>query len=384
MTSQQLYAILKLVDTLDQKLGIQTSLEAIRESLTNLVGSPAQPNYQSTLATSLAAFTSAVANMAASISPSQSDAIQEMGGAETLRSGYSRKGDYVHPNQCHDALRRPRFVQDMATRRAAFLATVRSARQALEKLKITDEGLKPGTADVAFHIPRDMFDNELGPFAKELAFISRLVQDFTEAQTGRPEPVILEQLSSSTPTIALIAALPALHVLGIVINKYLEAWERIEKIRIMRQQLSDMRLKKGQTALEELTEEITTTVNEVVEESTELVTKEYKGDRGDLANAVRSDTRRLFGQIERGLTVEFRAQPQGSNDENQQTLQQIAGLANQLKFPQITNEPLLLKAGEVLEDSDGGIHLKQERKAPDQKTSTSKTTKEVKASKEEG
>jgi hypothetical protein len=265
------------------------------------------------------------------------------------------------------------FVQDLATRRSAFLGIVRTARQSLEKLGISDSGLEPGTADVAFLIPREIFHNQLDSFATELTFISRLVQDFTEAQTGKAEPVTLEQLSSSIPTVTLLAALPALQMLGIVINKYLEAWERIEKIRLMRAQLAEMGLK-GKTALQELTDEITTTVNQVVEESTELVMANYKGDRGELANAIRSDTRRLFGQIERGLTVEFRAEPKGSEGDNQKTLQQIASVGKQLKFPEVVSEPLLLKSGEVLEDTDeGGARiLKHSRKTTTEKSTTSR------------
>jgi hypothetical protein len=376
MTAQRLYGIFKLLESLEQKLGLQSTLDAIKTALDNLVNQPAQPQYQNTLATSLASFTNAATRMTEAISPSDAAIIGDIGGADFFDPALATKvTNSIQTNAMTPSVARD-FVSDLTTKRAAFLATVKQARQSLEKLNVTDADLQPGTADVAFLIPRDIFDNELGSFAKELTFISRLVQDFTEAQTGRPAPVILEQLSSSTPTVALIAALPALQVLGLVINKYLEAWERIEKIRIMRAQLAEIRLKKGKTALDELTEEITTTVNEVVEESTELVMKNYAGNRGDLANAIRSDTRRLFGQIERGLTVEFRAQPQGSEGEPQQTLQQIAAVGSQLKFPKITNEPLLLKATEVLEDTDGeggGIHtVKHTKTTTTQKTITSK------------
>ena len=88
------------------------------------------------------------------------------------------------------------FVQDLVTRRADFLSTVRSARQSLEKLKITASKLEPGSADLAFLIPRNIFDNELARFAKELTFISRLLQHFSEALTGEADHVQLEELSA--------------------------------------------------------------------------------------------------------------------------------------------------------------------------------------------
>jgi hypothetical protein len=373
MTSQHLYGILKMVDSLDQTLGLQKKLEAIKEALISLVGSPAQPTYQSNLAIALKAFTGSADLMAESISPSEATAIQEMGGAEFFDPAIASKVvNSVQTNAMTPSVARE-FVEDLSDRRSAFLTTVRNACKSLEKLGISDYGLKSGMADVAFLIPRDIFDNKLGLFAKELSFISRLVQDFTEARTGRPEPVTLEQLSSSIPTVTLIAALPALQMLGVVINKYLEAWERIEKIRQMRAQLADMGLK-GKSALQELTDEITTTVTKVVEESTELVMADYKGDRGELANAIRSDTRRLFGQIERGLTVEFRANFEETDGESQVALQQIASIGKELKFPQVAIEPLLLKSGEVLEDveGDGTKVIRHTKKTTTEKTTTSK------------
>jgi hypothetical protein len=199
MTTQRLYGILKLVDSLDQKVGLQTQLEAIRGALSNLVNQPSQPNFQTNLAAAITAFTGAVATMSSSITPSQATAIAELGGAEFFDPGIAEKViTSIQKNAMTASVARD-FVQDVATRRAAFLATVRSARQALEKLHITESALEPGAADVAFLIPRDIFDNELSAFAKELNFVSRLVQDFTQAQTGHAEPVILEQLSLFSP-----------------------------------------------------------------------------------------------------------------------------------------------------------------------------------------
>jgi len=375
MTSQRLYSILKLIDSLDRELSLQSTLDQIKETLGNLVSSPAQPTYQATLAAAIASFTEAVKKMAESITPSQAEAVHEIGGAEFFDPSMAGKiTDSIQSNAMTPSVPRD-LVQDFATRRATFLTTVRSARQALEKLQITDSGTVVGPADVAFLIPREIFENQLGLFAKELNFISRLVQDFTEARTGKAEPVVLQELSSSVPTIALVAALPALNMLGTVINKFLDAWKKIEEIRQMHSKLSNMGLS-SKVALQELTEEITTTITEVVEESTTLVMADYAGNRGDLPNAIRSDIRRLYGQIERGLTVEFRVQPQGANEEQKKALEQLSQVAKELKFPQITAGPLLLGSGEVLEDvengGNGGIPIVRHTRRTTKTTTTTK------------
>jgi hypothetical protein len=269
MTAQRLYGILKLIESLDQKLGLQTTLDAIKSALDNLVNSPAQPQYQTNLATSLGSLTSAVTTMAAEISPSDATVIREIGGADYFDPALATKiMNSIQTNAMTPSVARD-LVTDITAKRAAFLTTVKAARQSLEKLAITESDLKPGTADVAFLIPRNIFDNELGSFAKELKFIGRLIQDLTEAQTGKAEPVLLEQLSSSIPTVALMANLAALSLLGTVINKFLDAWIKTERIRKARAELDDMGIK-GE-ALKELDDRITTTVEEVIEESTELI-----------------------------------------------------------------------------------------------------------------
>jgi hypothetical protein len=384
VTSQRLYGILKLVDSLDKDLGLQTTLEAIKENLNNLVSSPAQPTYQSQLATALDTFTKAVLKMAEAISPSNAAIIHEIGGSayfDPLMADnvtHSVQTNAMTPSVARD------FVQDLATKRATFLATVKSARQALEKLLITDAALAPGTADVTFLIPRDIFDNELGSFAKELKFITRLLQHYTEAQTATTEPITLEQLSSSIPAIALVANLAALSILGTVINKFLGAWLKFEEIRELRMKLAKLGLKG--TALKELDETIAINVTEVIEESTALVIANYPGNSADrkneLSNAIKADTRRLFAQIEHGLTVEFRAEPKPGDGGDQKRLEEIANVAKVLKFPKIVaaNDPLLLGKGEIIEDAseieddDGSVRVLKQSKTTT-KTTTSTTTK---------
>ena len=60
MTSEKLYEILKFLDALDSKLGLQSSLESIGSALANLASAPAQPQHQNSLASALASFESAV------------------------------------------------------------------------------------------------------------------------------------------------------------------------------------------------------------------------------------------------------------------------------------------------------------------------------------
>ena len=207
------------------------------------------------------------------------------------------------------------FAQDLSTRRAAFLEDVRLTLDGLKKLGIESRQLPPGTADLAFSIPRDLFANDLSSFATELTFISRLMQHFNEALTGSTGAVELETLSSSIPTVALLASPAVIALVAHAVTKFLDAWERIERIRKLRAEISEMGMKGA--AVKEMSDEITKTVSEVVEETVGVTLATYNHDparKNELRNAIEQDVRRLFGQIERGLTVHFRAEKGGSSD----------------------------------------------------------------------
>jgi hypothetical protein len=378
MTSQKLYGILRFVDELDKKLGLQSKLEAVATSLTSIVSQPAEPSYQSTLASALAAFEEAAARLGESISPSQFAMIREMGGEEFFDPAIAGKvKGAVQLNAMTPTVARD-VAQELAKRRADFLSTVRSALQDLQRLKISGAALEPGAADLAFLIPRHIFDNDLARFAKELTFLNRLLQHFSEGLTGETEHIQLEELSSSTPTVALLASVPVIGALSFIVTKFLEAWEKVEKIRLLRAQVLELGMK-GK-AVEEFTEQITATVDEVVEEATETILVKFPGTkerRNELATAIRQDTHRLFGQIERGLTVEFRAEPQKDEDsEKQKVLTEIADRARMMQFPPVVPEPLLLQSGEILE---GEIQAVKRSK----KTTTHKTTVSTKAAPKE-
>jgi len=371
MTAQKLYEILKFLDALDRNLELQTKLENVRNTLNAVASQPAQPANQSALAGALSGFEQAAAQLA-TITPSQYAVVEGMGGGEFFDPSIAAKvTTSIQTNAMTPSVARE-FVQQLAARRAEFLSTVRSAKENLEKLKISASALKLGSADLAFLIPREIFDNELVQFAKELNFISRLLQDFSEALTGQVEHAQLEQLSSSVPTVALAASVPVILAVAHVVNKFLSAWERIEKIRKIRAEITEIGMKGA--PLDELTEQIKTTVDTVVEESAEFVLVKYQGPaerKNELANALRRDTRRLFGQIERGLTVEFRTQPdKDGNAELQKALADISNVAGTMHFPPVAEEPMLLKGDELIEGEIQAV--KQSKKTTTQKTIVSK------------
>jgi hypothetical protein len=333
------------------------------------------------LAALLREFAVAAEKLQLSITPSQAATIAEMGGGEFFDP---RIADEVRESISTNAMTpsvASTFVQGLAQRRAGFLQNVKRTQDGLEKLNVRETPLAPGQADLSFLIPRELFDNSLGAFAKEVGFISRLLQNVSEGLTGQREQAQLEGLSSSVPTITVESTAAVIAVLALIVDKFLGAWERIEKIRKMRNELSEMGLKGA--AVEELSEQVTNTVEEIVEESTSLVLKGYNGPlerKNELGIGVTTDVRRLFGQIERGLTIEFRAEPAPNDDQGStKDLATIADVGRQLNFPAPANEPLLLAGPEVLE---GELSKRTYKKSSTTKTTTGTKRGPKKASNE--
>jgi len=227
-------------------------------------------------------------------------------------------------------------------------------REGLQKLGAETPSLSPGSADASFIIPRELFENELGAFAKELLLLNRIVRDIGEAVTGNAEAVQLETLSSSIPTVAIAANVGVIWVLAKIVDKFLESWERVERIRKARAELAELGIRKS--ALDELTDQRKATGNGVVEESVQLALKTYDQDHGrknELQVALKQDARRLFGRIERGLIIQFRVEPQAdAAEEDERVLASLGQISCKLKFPAISSEPILLANGEIQEDEE--------------------------------
>jgi hypothetical protein len=369
MTSQKLYETLQLMVSVDAELSLQATLNQIRENLSNLAGQPAATQYQSALASALNSFSTGAAQLQNEITPAQFSAIAELGGAEFFDPAmFEKVKTAIERNAMTPSVARD-FAQDLATRRSQFLDTVKATLDGLRKL-ISAEPSRPDVApgEAAFSIPRDLFDNRLRQFAKELNFISILMDHISEASTGEVQPIELEYLSSSNPVVAVGAGLGLLKLLGIVVNSFLDAWKKVEEIRELRGRLK--RVGVSGLATDELTETITTTVEEVVEESTKLVLSAYTKDgarKNELENALKMDLHRLFGQIERGLTVEIKTNKADDQAETEDA-KAIGGLAKSMVYPIVTREPMLLATSEILE---GEVSKK---KVSTKRTNTQKTS----------
>jgi hypothetical protein len=230
------------------------------------------------------------------------------------------------------------------------MATVNQTYTGLTALGINGYVLDEGGSDLSFIIPRSLFSNELGAFATELRFLDRLINDLSEATLGKYLPCELESLSTTTPLVSVITNPHVLAALAKAVGAFLAAWKTIEEIRKVRADVARIGVA---AALEPFDEKIEETVAEVVEETVRVSLAPYGKDggrRNELDTSLRQDFRRLFGQIERGLVVEFRARPEDENStEASDPLIAVRDASKQFYYPVPSLQPLLLSNGELLE-----------------------------------
>ena len=349
MTTETLLDTLNYIVKIDPELKLQDSLQAVSAALTTLVQTPAQPPVQQALATAMTALDKAAAALRDRLSLTQAENIAKIGGAEFFDPSMTEKIRTSIGTNAMTPSVASTFVQDIVTRRAAFLQYVKQTLTGMGELGLSGSTAPEGHADITFVIPRSLFGSELDSFAKELTFISRLVRDVTEAETGSAETPRLESLASSDPTVAILAGIGAIKIIAETVKAFLDVWKEVQEVRDARQQITKLGL--SGAAVEELDDRITEIVEETVTTTTTSTMSLYpgadEGRRNELESSIRQNTRRLFGQIEQGLVVQFRAEPDKLHDD--EDLKTIATISRAMVFPPVAITPLLLQAGQVIE-----------------------------------
>lgn len=157
MTAEKLYSTLILLLELDKNLGLQRSLDSIRDALNNLVGSPESTQLQSTLTASINEFAFSASKLREAITLSQREIITRTGITEFFDTSVAdQMKDCIGKNTITPSLARD-FVTDMVSRRERFMQVVCGTVEALHGL--AEVMAATGPTDLVFQIPQDIFDN---------------------------------------------------------------------------------------------------------------------------------------------------------------------------------------------------------------------------------
>lgn len=240
-------------------------------------------------------------------------------------------------------------AQELLTQRAQFIDQLRSLDNSLRSLGFTEDDLEPGEAEIGFQIPRSLFENELGGFARELQELRFIIRPFSELSGNAGEPVEVRTISTTDPLIFLGIKVATITLIGNAVTWCLERWKSVEEIRKLRAETAKIQHETAQKIAGQYDQMIKDTVKEeVLKEAARLVAEgQVAGARqNEVQTYVEKALEALLARIERGMTVEIRLLPPPKEEGDEQgatqiAFQHLAEIQKQLAFPAPSGEPVL-------------------------------------------
>jgi len=299
---------------------VSTLLNQLRDALTRQVAEPTNADLQTAVATARSALAEALrAGATSEFNARWRELVEEMGIDFLLPEQVLAKLDelflqnQVTPQVISEA------ISAMSEEVASAIEHLRNLVATLEYLNLDSTALGPGEFEAAVVIPRGEVENALGALGREFENLEQLIRPFVEAAGGSPPPVEVRQIASSD-FVAVVCMVPgAALLLSKAIDGVLAVYERVLKIRKLRQELTDVGLKSEtvdaiETDATEIVErEIPTIVQQVMEGAASLPTDD--GRRNEIEIAITKSVRGIAKRVDHGFRMTVRAGPPPEADE---------------------------------------------------------------------
>lgn len=348
MNTERLAELAGFLFTADRNLGMQQELERLRSHLDTLASSPGHEPSQIHVAEAVRGLEEMVRELAGQLTPARMQAIIDIGGepyfTQALPAGIRT---LLAENAMTPSVVRDRVV-DLLQQRQSYLTTLDEARRSLKTLGAADDAQPPGSAEIGFLLPRDLFGNKLKGLAAQFGELDRILAVFSEVTTGAVEPAEVHQLSTTDPLIFLGLPVATVATVGAAIKWGLESWKTALEIK---QHLDQAKaLKMPDAVLDSTREYLETTIQQAIKAHTEeiLASAQLKdeGRKNELRNGVTWALQSIMEKIEAGVTVEIRVLPPPNGVAVDATeaaaFEQAGEIAKQLEFPKLTGEPVMV------------------------------------------
>lgn len=192
---------------------------------------------------------------------------------------------------------------------------------ALRALGLDSSALGPGQFEAAVVVPRGEVGNALGALGREFQELETLIRPFIEAEGESPPPLEVRQIASSD-FLAVVCMTPAAALLlSKAIDGVLAVYERVLKIRKLRQELSEAGLQ-------------AVTVEAIEHDATDMVEREIPaivkavmdtaqglpddGRRHEIEMAVTRSVRGIAKRTDHGFRMTVRAGPPPERDDGEE------------------------------------------------------------------
>ena len=168
MNTEQLLALVRSLNQLEGKQQWQQQLTELVASMSNLASNPAETTYQTDVSDRLKSLGNSLAELEAQFSPAYVKRLEELGAIPFFSTAMTKRlRQALAENSVTPAVVRQE-AQELLTQRTQFIGQIQALESSLASLGFEEDDLAPGEAEIGFQIPRMLFENELGGFAREL------------------------------------------------------------------------------------------------------------------------------------------------------------------------------------------------------------------------
>lgn len=270
---------------------------------------PQDANHQKVVAASLKTLAEALDNISTNITPAAWDFLAEYGDQWAFST---RMTDSIAKKMAENGITPAVVKQEVErqiTNRKRILDSFNGAKKNLEIIGFEKTVLEPGTSELGFIIPRDLFENTLRGLWVELKQIDRVVALFSEAVTGEREDARLDQLSTSDPTVLIEASYSVVLAIGGTITWLLATYKQIVEIKEVRERTRGLAMANDQL-VKSFDDHIGKVVDDAIEKRVQELMQNKAGPRdNELDDGLRWAMRYMMSRIERGMKVEIRLLP---------------------------------------------------------------------------
>ncbi len=354
MNVSHLYAIIDSLLVKETTLDVQGMLDRLNVASQSLASNPNAAQFQNEFVTHLNALDAA--------SPSLS---QDFGAAELRLLGDIGAAPFFVVNMAEEVRRLSQenpmtptvvhqYVADFCGKRAQYIETLRRLKQGFETLAIPVLQLEPGSAEVSFTLPRNLFSNNLEGLISELGQVKLIIRAFSEISLGSAVPIELQRISTSDPSFVFGLPIKLIALLGDIVKWCLERWKDVEEIRRIRAETERTKAFSNEEIVKFFDERIKQQIDEnVSKKCDELInlTKELEESRQfELRKHLEIALRSILARIERGMTVDVRAEKPIASDESEHGIEyegdqkfydEVIANTKGLQFPTPSGKPIL-------------------------------------------
>lgn len=366
--------LLELAETLVadvEATGVVARLNDLRDAVARQVANPVDAQTQTEVAQARSALVDALdAGAVGEFNARWRELVEEMGISVLLPDDLLSKLDelflqnQVTPQVINDE------IESLTEEVTGAVETLEQLIASLRYLHLDSGALGPGEFEAAVVIPRAEVANSLGELGREFQELETLIRPFIEAAGGSPPPLEVRQIASSNFVAVVCLAPGAALLLSQAIDGVLGVYERVLRIRKLRQELSDAGLQPEtvdaieQDATEMVEREIPDIVRQVMEQATGLPAD---GRSNEIEVAITKSVRGIAKRTDHGFRMTVRAGPpsepqaddeeDGSDSDGEATeLARIRELVvenqRRAEYHQLDGEPILRELGTGTDEED--------------------------------